>query len=113
MAQYMLVLGGTEDRNHASLSYEEIIQKYIAWSIKLRENGHYVDANKLEDGVGRRLVGRAGRVTDGPYVETKESIGGYYIIEAASLDEAVAIAKECPTVAVQNGFCEVRLVAQT
>ena len=35
-------------------------------------------------------------VTDGPFVETKEALGGYYVIEAADLDQALAIAKVCP-----------------
>jgi hypothetical protein len=44
-------------------------------------------------------------VTDGPFAETKEALGGYYLIEAADLDEALAIAKEVPTV---SGGVEVR-----
>ncbi|MDP9116441.1 MAG: YciI family protein [Actinomycetota bacterium] len=44
-------------------------------------------------------------VTDGPFVETKEALGGYYLIEAADLDEAIAIAKQCPA---KFGGVEVR-----
>jgi hypothetical protein len=44
-------------------------------------------------------------VTDGPFVETKEALGGYYLVEAADLDEAIALAKEIP---VLSGGLEVR-----
>jgi hypothetical protein len=46
-------------------------------------------------------------VTDGPFIETKEALGGYYLIEAADLDEAIAIAKQVP---VGSGGVEVRPV---
>jgi hypothetical protein len=46
-------------------------------------------------------------VTDGPFVETKEALGGYYLVEAADLDEAIALAKQVP-VAGTNGGLEVR-----
>ena len=44
-------------------------------------------------------------VTDGPFAETKEALGGYYLVEAADLDEAIALAKQVP---VLNGSLEVR-----
>jgi hypothetical protein len=46
-------------------------------------------------------------VTDGPFVETKEALGGYYLVEAADLDEAIALAKQVPVLA-QSGGLEVR-----
>jgi hypothetical protein len=58
---------------------------------------------------GKRIAVADGSlaVTDGPYVETKEALGGFYLIEAADLDEAVAIAAEVPTA---SGGVEVRPV---
>lgn len=111
MPQYMLVLGGvSQAMNSTAADYEQVMEKYVAWTTKLRAHGLYVDTHKLKDGVGRRLTYAGGKVVDGPFAESKETIGGYYIIEAKNLEEAVAIAKECPTVAVQKGFCEVREV---
>ena len=43
-------------------------------------------------------------VTDGPFVETKEALGGYYLIEAADLDEAIAIAKEIPAIRLASRY---------
>lgn len=48
---------------------------------------------------------RGGVVTDGPFAETKETLGGYYLIEASDLDEAISIAKQCPA---KYGAVEVR-----
>ena len=53
---------------------------------------------------------RNGVVTDGPFAETKEALGGFYLVEAADLDEAIAIAKQVPAAA---GGVEVRPVMVT
>ncbi len=111
MPQYMLVLGGVDkNRRSTSANYEEVMQRYKAWGDKLRANKQFVDTHKLRDGQGRRLTLKDGKVVDGPFAESKETIGGYYIIEAKNLDEAVEIARECPTVTIHQGFCEVREV---
>lgn len=55
-----------------------------------------------------RPVGSGGfTVTDGPFVETKEALGGYYLVEAADLDEAIALAKQVPVAGAAGGL-EVR-----
>lgn len=111
MPQYMLVLGGVDpSRRSTSLDYEEVMKRYQAWGDKLRAKRQFVDSHKLKDGAGRRLTFRDGKVVDGPFAESKETIGGYYLIEAKDLDEAVEIARECPTVTIHQGFCEVRPV---
>ena len=77
------------------------MQKYIAWSQKLRAEGRNLGADELGvDGCVVRTRNGA-IVVDGPFVETKEAIGGYFLIEAANLAEAAEIAKESP--AVQRG----------
>jgi hypothetical protein len=77
---------------------QKIIQKYNAWGEKLRRNGQLVTGHKLTDDAGRavRRQGEELRVTDGPYSETKEVLGGYYLIEANSYDQAVERARDCP-----------------
>ena len=65
---------------------------------------------KLYDQIGTRLSVRGGEVVDGPFIETKEAIGGVFMIDAASLDEATALARECPVLRLQNGYVEVRPV---
>jgi hypothetical protein len=112
MQNYLLLLRGNNDWR--AMSPEEIqaaTGKYRAWGQKLRDSGRYVGSNKLEDDNGRIMVANGGgkpRVTDGPYAETKDVVGGYYMIQAESYEEAVEIARECPH--LQFGLIEVRRI---
>ena len=79
----------------------------------MRRNGHLVGANRLQPpdtAVTVRVRNGKVSTTDGPYAETKEQLGGYYLIEAADLNEAIRIAARIP--AAQVGCVEVRPVAQ-
>ncbi len=111
MAKYMINIccGDLEKRKQAK-QYDGsfVMQKYIEWTQKLGEKRIF--AHKLRDGEGRKLDLVNGTIQDGPYTETKESIGGFYIVEAASYDEAVTLAKDCPTLLYQGGYVEVREV---
>jgi hypothetical protein len=115
MPKYMLLLH--DDKNgFASLSpdqMQKVIEKYMAWGRKLREAGVHAGSNKLTDEPGKvlRRSGAQVRVTDGPYSETKEVLGGYYIVEAASYDEAIERSRDCPHLEY-GGTIEVRQVEQ-
>jgi len=110
MAQFMLLL--YDDPSHwATLSPEEMqkaIEKYTAWRKKA------VDSNRLAGDPGKVIRSQNGkpRVTDGPYSETKEVLGGYYTIEAANYDEAVKLAMTHPHVEYGNAV-EIRQVYGT
>jgi hypothetical protein len=110
MNKYMLVLGGVERKSDLSkpAQYQEIMAKHGAWIESLSKRQMYVSSHKLEVGKGTRLTAREGRVVAGPYIETKETIGGYYIILAPSLEAATEEARSCPIVADQGGWVEVR-----
>lgn len=110
MKKFILLIRG-EDR-FASLSpaeMQETIQRYSNWAKKLRTEERLVDAEGLDQG-GKILVGQDGVVTDGPFPETKELVGGYYIYNADSLEHAIEIGKECPALAY-GGSIEIRPVA--
>jgi hypothetical protein len=115
MAQYMLLLGGADldKRTSNPALAPKMFEQFSNWLGSLRERGQYVSSHKLQDRTGARLTVRGGQVVEGPFMETKEAVGGVFLIEAASLDEALAAARTCPTLALQNGFVEVRLVEET
>jgi hypothetical protein len=71
---------------------------YIGWGERLRGEGRVKAGEKLTDDAGRLLTSAAGRViaTDGPYAESKELLGGFYIIAAQDYAEACRIAESCP-----------------
>ena len=112
MARYMLLLGGADvDKRSANPEYYASIQaRYMDWVQKLSNAGQLAATYKLHDQVGARLTVRGGQVVDGPFVETKDAVGGAFVIEASSLDEATALARECPVLLLQNGYVEVRAV---
>ncbi len=112
MPKYMLLIGGAalDDLGRGSEEWKNLMNKYGQWNQKLEASKKLLAANKLRDGQGRRVAGsRHGQQPlDGPFIETKETICGYYLLEAENYEEAVAIAKENPTVLYQGGFVEVR-----
>ena len=65
---------------------------------------------KLDDRVGARLSVRGGEVLEGPFIETNDAIGGNFVIEADSLEEATSLARQSPVLHLQKGYVEVRPV---
>jgi hypothetical protein len=112
MTKYMLLLGGADlDKRSGNAALgPEMYQRYSTWLTALRESGKYVDSYKLRDQTGARLTIRGGEVVEGPFMETKEAVGGIFIFRASSLEEAIVTARECPIFDLQNGYVEVRVV---
>jgi hypothetical protein len=118
MPNYLLLLHATPDRSDfASMSPEQIqavIGEYMAWRKKIQDDGVYVASNKLRDEGGKSLSGANGdfRVTDGPFTEAKEVVGGFFIISAANYDEAAKVSQGCPHLKY-GGRIELREVEPT
>ena len=110
MAQFLLLLH-SDPAAWVSMSEEEKQKwfgKYMAWGNEARQAGVLVGSNKLVDDAGKVMRGQRS-VTDGPYSETKEVLGGYYMIEAANYDEAVRRARNHPHLE-HGGTIEVRQI---
>jgi hypothetical protein len=106
----LLLRGGESARDMSPTEYGQVVAKYMAWANALRDAGHHKAGEPLEE-QGRVLSGKHGSiVTDGPFAEAKEMIGGYFMITAANLDEATEIAKGCP-IFDNDGTVEVRPIA--
>jgi hypothetical protein len=92
----------------------KIFQEYMEFSKAIRKSGNYVGGNALQPVATATTVRvKGGKIltTDGPFAETKEQLGGYYLIEAKDLDEAIAIAARIPD--AKNGSIEVRPILPT
>lgn len=115
MPNYMLFLhedqGQFDGRSQDEMM--RIIQEYGAWAQKMRDEKRFVGGEKLTDDAGKVLRNKGGKivVTDGPYAETKEVVGGYFAISAKDYAEACAIAEACPHLKY-GGRVEVREVHQ-
>ncbi|HJS75256.1 MAG TPA: YciI family protein [Vicinamibacteria bacterium] len=111
MAQFMLLLYN-EPSEFAGLEpqeFQKVLSEYQAWGQKMASRGKLVSGHKLKDEGGRHLEARGKEVlvTDGPFAEAKEVLGGYYLVDAASYDEAVELAKTGPHLRY-NGRIEIR-----
>jgi len=96
MEKYMLIFHGDPSRMPASPEeMQNNMNKWMAWIDKLGKSGQYVSGEPLMPG-GKLVSGAGKKVIDGPYTEGKEIVGGYFIINAKDIDEAVMIAKDCP-----------------
>jgi hypothetical protein len=113
-AKYMLVLGGADlDKRSGNASLApQMFERYSSWVRALKESGQFLESYKLRDQTGSRLTVRGGQVVEGPFVETKEAVGGFLVVQASSLDEALAAARGCPIFDLQNGYVEVRVVEE-
>ena len=89
--------------------YDALVDEALAYDVELRTNGHGIVAEALEpeEAVTTLKIDK-GRVsiTDGPFAETKEQLGGFFLIEASDLNEAIQIASKIPP--LRMGAIEVR-----
>lgn len=114
--QYMLLIYGNE-AGFADVKPEQMGQMmaaYTAYSEALEKAGAWVGGDRLHPSTDAATVSvRNGKneVLDGPYADTKEQLGGYYIIEAPDMDAAIAWAARCPGAA--TGKMEVRPIFNT
>jgi hypothetical protein len=113
--RYMLLIY-TRETDWTSLPKDEqrkIAAEYGAYTESIKASGHYRSGDGLEPTARARTVrARNGRPvsTDGPFAETREQLGGYYVIEAKDLDEACALAARVP--GASHGAVEVRPVME-
>ena len=109
MPEFMLLIRGGDYEEMSPEESQKVVEKFIAWAGKLREAGHFKAGDELQAN-GRIVAARNGSVTDGPFIETKDAVGGYFLIEAADYDEAVALTRECPNLEY-NGSIEIRQIS--
>jgi hypothetical protein len=84
------------------------MQKWMQWMEGLGKKGILVGGEPLQ-GTGKQVNGKKKVVTDGPFAEAKEMVGGYLIVNAKDINEAVEISKDCPALEIE-GHVEVRPV---
>lgn len=110
--QYLLLCCFNEKRweNIPESQRDRIMQEYGALLQSLDKSGRHVASGKLQPTSSATTIrGENGKpaITDGPFAETKEQLGGYHLIECSDLDEAISIAKRIPTIPF-GGTVEVR-----
>ncbi len=86
---------------------QQMTQRWMEWKDALEKGGNLVQLGERLDASGKVVRGREKTVTDGPFVEVKDSIQGYIVIQAEDLEQAVELAKGCP-VLDRDGTVEIR-----
>lgn len=113
MKDFLLLFRGG-DTERKQLSPEQIeahMKRWQEWIGSLVAQERFIGGQPLTGG-GKVLSGTAKKITDGPFMEGKEVIGGYVHIKAASLEEATELAKNCPNLEAETGTVEVREISE-
>ena len=95
MEKFMFIFHGANANDLSPEVMESQMGKWMAWVEKLNQNGQYAGGEPLLPG-GKLLTGINKTATDGPYTEGKEVVGGYFIVNASNMEEAVALAGDYP-----------------
>src|SRR5215813_11481772 len=109
MSKFMYLFRGNPTA-YQSMSPEQMqqnLKKWMDWKGTLEKNGHINQLGERLDGTGKIVRGKAKAVTDGPYVEIKDFVQGYVLVEARDIDQAVELAKGCP-ILERDGTVEIR-----
>src|SRR5262249_42978657 len=88
---------------------QQTMKKWMGWRDMLEKNGHLKQLPERLDGSGKVVRGKSKVVTDGPYVEVKDSVQGQLFVEAKDLDQAVELSKGCP-ILESDGSVEIRAI---
>lgn len=112
MKDFMLVFRNSprSQEAFANQSPEQLQAEMVlwqAWMGKLAEQGKLIDGQPLHPG-GKVLHGTKKKLTDGPFIEGKDIVGGYLLIKANDYDEAVRLSQDCPQLNSDDGTVEVR-----
>ena len=109
MTNYMYLFRSNPSayRSMSPEQMQQTMKMWMDWIHTLDKNGHIKQLGERLDGTGKVVRGKAKSVTDGPYVEVKDSIQGYVLIAAKDMDQAVELAKGCP-VLEGEGTVEIR-----
>lgn len=95
-SQFLIIVHQPGGGTPPAEELQKIMARFKVWMDRMRDDGALLGSNGLAP-TGKVLRGpRGASVTDGPYAEGKEIVGGYVLLQADSLDQAVEYARECP-----------------
>ena len=108
MEKFMFIFHGGMPSDASPEQMQANMGKWFAWIEKLSKDGKYVSGEPLLPG-GKKIQGKNKSVTDGPYTEGKELVGGFFIVNAADMNEAVKLCDDYPDYEI-GGSIQVRQV---
>jgi hypothetical protein len=108
MSEFLFLFRGG-DKLATPAEMQAGMQKWVAWMNDLRAKGHFKAGQPLDDKAGKVVSGKKKAITDGPFAEAKDLVGGYMLIAARDLNEATELSMGCP-IFERNGVVEVRSI---
>ena len=108
MSEFLFLYRGGEAA-HSPERMQQTMNKWMSWLKELADKGHIKDQGQPLERTGKVVKGRQKTVTDGPFAEVKDVVGGYTLIEARDLAQAAELSKGCP-IFEADGTVEVRPV---
>ena len=109
MSEFVYLYRGGERPTGSPEQMQRQMQKWMDWMKELSEKGHITDPGHPLERTGKLVQGKQKTVTDGPFAEAKDVVGGYTLVHAKDLADAVALTSGCPILEI-GGFVEVRPV---
>jgi hypothetical protein len=109
MSEFVFLYRGGEAERRSPDRMQQTMQKWMTWMKELGAKGHIKDQGHPLEPTGKLVKGTQKTITDGPYAETKDIVGGYTLIEAKDLDQATQLSLGCPIFEF-GGLVEVRPV---
>ncbi len=106
MSEFTYLFRGRET-SQSPEQIQKTMEKWVVWFKELGAKGHIKDPGHPLEHTGKVVRGKQKIVTDGPYAEAKDVVGGYIVVEAKDIDHAVELSKGCPILEV-GGSVEVR-----
>jgi hypothetical protein len=107
MAKFMYIFREGPRPNLSPAELAAHLGKWSAWMAELAKAGHLIPGGQPLELEGKTLRGRSKTVVDGPFVEAKDLVTGVAFIDAATVDEAIELARGCP-IFIYDGSVEVR-----
>ena len=106
MEKFMYLFRGGMDSNQSPEAMQAQMQKWTTWMDALGKKGSLLGGEPLQ-ATGKQIKGKKMVITDGPFVEAKESVGGYLLVNAKDINDAVELSRGCP-ILEYDGHIEVR-----
>ncbi|WP_282159556.1 YciI family protein [Ulvibacterium marinum] len=97
MQEFLLLIHGSGYKDESPKMLKKHMERYINWMDSLVKQEKFVKGHRLDDS-GHYLMDKDTVISDGPFLEPKEIIGGYIIIKAENLENATKIAQQCPLI---------------
>jgi hypothetical protein len=107
MSEFVYLYRGGERPSGSPERMQQEMQKWMTWLKDLGDKGHVKDPGHPLESTGKIVKGKQKTVTDGPFAEAKDVVGGYTIVQARDLAQAVELSSGCP-ILDYDGFVEVR-----